>query len=90
MLKFFPAEPMGGVKFLQAICAPYKNVRVHPHRRDRYEKTHRPPQGVAGGGGGGREWLEAGVFKKGSLLSEEAGGEAESYAEEREGSEGAV
>jgi 2-dehydro-3-deoxyphosphogluconate aldolase/(4S)-4-hydroxy-2-oxoglutarate aldolase len=29
-LKFFPAEPMGGVKFLQAICAPYKNVRFIP------------------------------------------------------------
>jgi 2-dehydro-3-deoxyphosphogluconate aldolase / (4S)-4-hydroxy-2-oxoglutarate aldolase len=30
VLKFFPAEPMGGVKFLQAICAPYKNVRFIP------------------------------------------------------------
>jgi 2-dehydro-3-deoxyphosphogluconate aldolase/(4S)-4-hydroxy-2-oxoglutarate aldolase len=30
VLKFFPAEPMGGVKFLQAICAPYKNVRFVP------------------------------------------------------------
>jgi 2-dehydro-3-deoxyphosphogluconate aldolase / (4S)-4-hydroxy-2-oxoglutarate aldolase len=29
-LKFFPAEPMGGVKFLQAICAPYRNVRFIP------------------------------------------------------------
>ncbi len=30
VLKFFPAEQMGGVKFLQAICAPYKNVRFIP------------------------------------------------------------
>jgi len=30
VLKFFPAEPMGGVKFLQAICAPYKNIRFIP------------------------------------------------------------
>src|SRR5262245_40520063 len=30
VLKFFPAEPMGGVKFLQAICEPYKNVRLIP------------------------------------------------------------
>ncbi|HEY7181993.1 MAG TPA: bifunctional 4-hydroxy-2-oxoglutarate aldolase/2-dehydro-3-deoxy-phosphogluconate aldolase [Blastocatellia bacterium] len=29
-LKFFPAEPMGGVKFLQTICAPYRNVRFIP------------------------------------------------------------
>jgi len=30
VLKFFPAEPMGGAPFLQAICAPYKNVRFIP------------------------------------------------------------
>jgi 2-dehydro-3-deoxyphosphogluconate aldolase/(4S)-4-hydroxy-2-oxoglutarate aldolase len=30
VLKFFPAEPMGGVKFLKAVCAPYKNVRFIP------------------------------------------------------------
>jgi 2-dehydro-3-deoxyphosphogluconate aldolase/(4S)-4-hydroxy-2-oxoglutarate aldolase len=30
VLKFFPAEPMGGVKFLQAICAPYRNLRFIP------------------------------------------------------------
>jgi len=30
VVKFFPAEPMGGVKFLQAICAPYRNVRFIP------------------------------------------------------------
>jgi 2-dehydro-3-deoxyphosphogluconate aldolase / (4S)-4-hydroxy-2-oxoglutarate aldolase len=30
VLKFFPAEPMGGVKFLQAISAPYRQVRFIP------------------------------------------------------------
>ncbi|MGH9935215.1 MAG: bifunctional 4-hydroxy-2-oxoglutarate aldolase/2-dehydro-3-deoxy-phosphogluconate aldolase, partial [Blastocatellia bacterium] len=30
VLKFFPAEPMGGAPFLRAICAPYRNVRFIP------------------------------------------------------------
>jgi 2-dehydro-3-deoxyphosphogluconate aldolase / (4S)-4-hydroxy-2-oxoglutarate aldolase len=30
VLKFFPAEPMGGVGFLKAICAPYRQVRFIP------------------------------------------------------------
>jgi 2-dehydro-3-deoxyphosphogluconate aldolase/(4S)-4-hydroxy-2-oxoglutarate aldolase len=30
VLKFFPAEPMGGVNFLKAVCAPYRNVRFIP------------------------------------------------------------
>lgn len=30
VLKFFPAEPMGGTKYLQAICAPYRQVRFIP------------------------------------------------------------
>jgi len=29
-LKFFPAEPAGGVKFLKAVAAPYKDVRFIP------------------------------------------------------------
>jgi 2-dehydro-3-deoxyphosphogluconate aldolase/(4S)-4-hydroxy-2-oxoglutarate aldolase len=29
-VKFFPAEPMGGVKFLKAVAAPYKDVRFIP------------------------------------------------------------
>lgn len=29
-LKFFPAEPMGGAKFLKALCAPYKHVQFIP------------------------------------------------------------
>ena len=30
VLKFFPAEPMGGVAFLKAICGPYVGVRFMP------------------------------------------------------------
>jgi 2-dehydro-3-deoxyphosphogluconate aldolase/(4S)-4-hydroxy-2-oxoglutarate aldolase len=30
VLKFFPAEPAGGVSFLKAICAPYKQVQFIP------------------------------------------------------------
>jgi 2-dehydro-3-deoxyphosphogluconate aldolase/(4S)-4-hydroxy-2-oxoglutarate aldolase len=30
VLKFFPADAMGGVKFLKAICAPYNQVRFIP------------------------------------------------------------
>ncbi len=30
VMKFFPAEPMGGVGYLQAICAPYRHVRFIP------------------------------------------------------------
>ncbi|AJQ93214.1 bifunctional 4-hydroxy-2-oxoglutarate aldolase/2-dehydro-3-deoxy-phosphogluconate aldolase [Gynuella sunshinyii] len=29
-IKFFPAEATGGVKFLKAILAPYRNIRVMP------------------------------------------------------------
>jgi 2-dehydro-3-deoxyphosphogluconate aldolase / (4S)-4-hydroxy-2-oxoglutarate aldolase len=30
VLKFFPAEAMGGVGFLKAVCAPYRQVRFIP------------------------------------------------------------
>jgi 2-dehydro-3-deoxyphosphogluconate aldolase/(4S)-4-hydroxy-2-oxoglutarate aldolase len=30
VLKFFPAEAAGGVRFLQAVCAPYRQVRFIP------------------------------------------------------------
>ncbi|MGE0886561.1 MAG: bifunctional 4-hydroxy-2-oxoglutarate aldolase/2-dehydro-3-deoxy-phosphogluconate aldolase [Blastocatellales bacterium] len=30
VLKFFPAEPMGGVNFLKAVCAPYRQVKFIP------------------------------------------------------------
>ena len=30
VLKFFPAEPSGGLRYLQAVCAPYSNVSFIP------------------------------------------------------------
>jgi 2-dehydro-3-deoxyphosphogluconate aldolase/(4S)-4-hydroxy-2-oxoglutarate aldolase len=30
VLKFFPAEPAGGVNFLKAICAPYRQIQFIP------------------------------------------------------------
>jgi 2-dehydro-3-deoxyphosphogluconate aldolase/(4S)-4-hydroxy-2-oxoglutarate aldolase len=30
LLKFFPAEPMGGVAYLRALCGPYRDVRFVP------------------------------------------------------------
>ena len=29
-MKFFPAEPSGGLKFIKAIAAPYTNVKFMP------------------------------------------------------------
>lgn len=30
VLKFFPAEPAGGLRYLQAVCAPYSDVKFIP------------------------------------------------------------
>lgn len=30
VLKFFPAEPAGGLRYLQAVCAPYRDVKFIP------------------------------------------------------------
>jgi 2-dehydro-3-deoxyphosphogluconate aldolase / (4S)-4-hydroxy-2-oxoglutarate aldolase len=77
VLKFFPAEPMGGVKFLQAVCAPYKNVRFIPTGGiDTKNIGHylALPQVVACGG----SWMvkpelfEAGDFARVKQLSGEA------------------
>lgn len=77
VLKFFPAEPMGGVKFLQAICAPYKHVRfiptggIDPKNIGQYLAL---PQVIACGG----SWMvkpdlfEAGDFAKVKYLAGEA------------------
>jgi 2-dehydro-3-deoxyphosphogluconate aldolase / (4S)-4-hydroxy-2-oxoglutarate aldolase len=76
-LKFFPAEPMGGVKFLQAICAPYKNVRFIPTGGIDTKNIGQYlalPQVVACGG----SWMvkpelfEAGNFAKVKQLAAEA------------------
>ena len=56
LLKFFPAEALGGVSFLQALCAPYRDVAfvptggIGPHNLSEYLRL---PQVVACGG----SWL---------------------------------
>jgi 2-dehydro-3-deoxyphosphogluconate aldolase/(4S)-4-hydroxy-2-oxoglutarate aldolase len=86
VVKFFPAEPMGGVNFLQAICAPYRNVRFIPtggidtKNLGQYLAL---PQVVACGG----SWMvkpelfEAGDFAKVKQLA----GEAAALARESRG-----
>ena len=89
VLKFFPAEPMGGLKFLQAICAPYKNVRFIPTGGiDTKNIGHylALPQVVACGG----SWMvkpelfEAGDFARVKQLA----GEAVALARESRGRSG--
>jgi 2-dehydro-3-deoxyphosphogluconate aldolase / (4S)-4-hydroxy-2-oxoglutarate aldolase len=77
VLKFFPAEPMGGVKFLQAICAPYRNVRFIPTGGIDTKNIGQYlalPQVVACGGSWmvKPELLEAGDFAKVKQLAGEA------------------
>lgn len=91
VVKFFPAEPMGGVKFLQAVCAPYRNVRfiptggIDPTNVSQYLAL---PQVVACGG----SWMvkpelfEAGDFAKVKRLA----GEAVALVRELRGAIGAV
>ena len=77
VLKFFPAEPMGGVKFLQAICAPYRHVRFIPTGGIDTKNIGlylALPQVVACGGSWmvKPELLEAGDFAKVKQLAHEA------------------
>src|SRR5262249_14900913 len=77
VLKFFPAEPMGGVKFLQAICAPYKQVRFIPTGGIDTKNIGQYlalPQVVACGGSWmvKPEWFETGDFAKVRQLAGEA------------------
>ncbi len=79
VLKFFPAEAMGGVKFLQAICAPYKHVRFIPTGGvDAKNIGHylAVPQVIACGGSWmvKPEWLDAGEFDKVKMMAGEAVG----------------
>ena len=76
VLKFFPAEQMGGVKFLQAVCAPYKHVRFIPTGGiDTKNIGHylALPQVVACGGSWmvKPELLEAGDFERVKQLAAE-------------------
>jgi len=77
VLKFFPAESMGGVKFLQAICAPYRQVKFIPTGGIDTKNIGQYlalPQVVACGG----SWMvkpelfEAGDFAKVRQLANEA------------------
>ncbi len=77
ILKFFPAEPMGGVKFLKAVCAPYRNVRFIPTGGIDTKNIGQYlalPQVVACGGSWmvKPELMEAGDFAKVKQLAAEA------------------
>src|SRR5215813_11536088 len=76
-LKFFPAEPMGGVNFLKAVCAPYRQVKFIPTGGIDTKNIGQYlalPQVLACGG----SWMvkpelfEAGDFAKVRLLASEA------------------
>ena len=67
LLKFFPAEAMGGVQMLRALSAPYRQVRFLPTGGVDARNLHdylALPQVVACGGTWmvKPEWLEAGQF----------------------------
>jgi 2-dehydro-3-deoxyphosphogluconate aldolase/(4S)-4-hydroxy-2-oxoglutarate aldolase len=77
VVKFFPAEPMGGVEFLRAICAPYRSLRFIPTGGIDTKNIGQYlalPQVVACGG----SWMvkpelfEAGDFAKVKQLAAEA------------------
>ncbi|MGH9838130.1 MAG: bifunctional 4-hydroxy-2-oxoglutarate aldolase/2-dehydro-3-deoxy-phosphogluconate aldolase [Blastocatellia bacterium] len=77
VLKFFPAEPMGGVNFLKAVCAPYRNVRFIPTGGIDTKNIGdylALPQVVACGGSWmvKPELMEAGDFAKVKQLAAEA------------------
>lgn len=68
-LKFFPAEPMGGVKFLRAIAAPYHMVEWMPTggiNRDNVRGYLDFAKVVACGGSwmAPQEWIAAGQFER--------------------------
>lgn len=77
VLKFFPAEPAGGVNYLKAICAPYRQVSFIPTGGIDVKNIGQYlaiPQVVACGGSWmvKPEMFEAGDFDKVKQLSAEA------------------
>ena len=77
VLKFFPAEAAGGVNFLKAVCAPYRNVRFIPTGGIDAKNIGQYlalPQVVACGGSWmvKPELMEAGDFAKVKQLAAEA------------------
>jgi 2-dehydro-3-deoxyphosphogluconate aldolase / (4S)-4-hydroxy-2-oxoglutarate aldolase len=68
-VKFFPAEPMGGVKFLKALAAPYAEVSFMPTggvSRDTLAGYLAFPRVVACGGSwmAPAEWIAGGAFDR--------------------------
>jgi len=77
VLKFFPAEPAGGVNFLKAICAPYGQVKFIPtggiDTKTLGDYLALPQVLACGGSWMVRpEWFEAGEFEKVKLKASEA------------------
>lgn len=77
VLKFFPAEPMGGTGFLKAICAPYRQVRFIPTGGidTKNLASYLTIPAVVGCGGSWMvkpELMEAGEFGKIESLTREA------------------
>ena len=78
-LKFFPAEPMGGVAFLKAIAAPYGDVRFMPTggiTAANVAPYLRFDRVVACGGSwmAPRDWIAAGEFARVQAATAEAMG----------------
>jgi 2-dehydro-3-deoxyphosphogluconate aldolase/(4S)-4-hydroxy-2-oxoglutarate aldolase len=77
LLKFFPAEAMGGVEFLKALCAPYRGLRFVPTGGisvGNLASYLELPQVIACGGSwmAKPEVIEAGDFKRVEILVGEA------------------
>ena len=77
LLKFFPAEAMGGVQTLRALSAPYRQVRFLPtggiDARNLAEYLALPQVVACGGSWMVKpEWLEAGQFSTIETLTREA------------------
>lgn len=76
-LKFFPAEPMGGLRFLQAIAAPYRDVDFIPTGGITAENlpSYLAFSRVAACGGSWMAptaWIASGAFDKVSAAAREA------------------
>lgn len=76
-LKFFPAEPMGGLKFLQAIAAPYRDVDFIPTGGITAANlpSYLASERVAACGGSWMapsSWIASGEFDKVSAAAREA------------------
>lgn len=85
VLKFFPAEPMGGTRFLKAISAPFPGLRFIPTGGIGLQQLPdylALPQVVACGGSwmAPADWIDAGAFDR--IRSEAAGAFAAARGED--------